>query len=631
MSKPQFNFIRNSTLRYLFIFLVIVSCTPDKSKDQDQFTYAFSRKNDLKLSVYLTAQAVDQLLSSEAGRREALSLLRANGITTVYVEVYRSGMVVPNDLLKSVTTFFKQNGFEVVGGIATVPGGKFGKAQEGKFQWFNWENKKTREDLENLMTSIAPIFDAFIVDDFLCTSDTSLESKAAKKDLSWTQYRQNLLVDFSEKHLIGPAKKANPQIQMIIKYPQWYDRYHLFGYDVARQPAIYDQVAIGTETRGQYTKRFGFVQPYEGFINYRWMSSLSGKKMRAAWFDHIDCNEPDFIDQAYQSILAGAKELIVFNYFNFIEGHPGQHRLRYEFNHLADLASAVAQHPVEGISGYKPANSEAGGDMYVMDFIGMLGIPLIPASQYPEKAESLFLPTQAATDTNILDKIKQSVDRGSRVIMTSGFLSKVREGRQLAEWTGLEWPIDHTPLMTHSVFVNNQAIAMDSALQLGARLKTTQAIVDLEASIDNHRIPYLSHNPVGNIYVLNVHTFSDEDFKAVGEVLLCPNPLGILEIPTSWVNKIREVFNEKTVGSMDAPSRITLQPFGNGEWMIQNYNQNEAIIKLGLKNTAKYVDVFSGRILTPEQDGLVLKMAGRSRVWLKPEKVSHGEKEKHGG
>lgn len=618
MSIPQFKIIQNAVLKYLPIFLILASCTPDKPKEQDQFSYALSRKNDLKLSVYITAQAVDQLLSNEAGRREALSLLKANGITSVYIEVYRSGTVVPNELLKSVTSFFKTNGFEVIGGIATVPGGKFGKAQEGRLGWFNWENKKTRDDLEHLMDTIAPIFDAFIVDDFLCTADTSVESRTAKKDLTWTQYRQNLLVDFSDRHLIGPAKKANPKIRMIIKYPQWYDRYHLFGYDVARQPAQYDEVAIGTETRNQYTKRFGFVQPYEGFINYRWMSSLSGSKMRAAWFDHIECGEQDFIDQAYQSVLAGAKELILFNYFNLIEGHPGQHRLRYEFNHLADLAAIIAKHPVKGPAGYKPASSDPGGDMYIMDYIGMLGIPLIPFSQYPDKAETIFLPTQAAADTSILEKIKKSIDQGSRVIMTSGFLALANDGKQLAEMAGIEWPIDHTPLLTHSVFENDEPIQMDSVLQLGARLKTTNAITDLETSVDNLRIPYLSHNPSGSIYVWNVHTFSDEDFMAVGEVLLCPNPLGILEIPRPWVNKLREVFvGEKEVAS-DAPSRVAIQPFGEGEIMVQNYNQQADSVTLDLKSGG-YVDVISGKKMRADGDGLKVKMAGRSRVWVRRE------------
>lgn len=599
------------------IVLIALACNPVPKQDEDVFSYALRRKDDLKLSIYITAQAVEQLLASEEGRREALSILKANGITTTYIEVYRSGMVVKNDLLKSVTAFFKDNGFEVVGGIATVPGGNFGKAQDGRFSWFNWQNKKTVTDLEKLMTDIAPIFDAFIVDDFLCTSDTSLESKAAKKDLSWTAYRQNLLVDFSEKYLIGAAKKVNPQIQMIIKYPQWYDRYHLFGYDVVREPAIYDQVAIGTETRGQYTKRFGFVQPYEGFVNYRWMSSLSGKKMRAAWFDHIDCVEPDFIDQAYQSVLGGAQELILFNYFNYIEGHPGQHRLRLEFNHLADLAATVAKNPVYGPAGYKPSSSEAGGDMYIMDFIGMLGIPLIPHSQYPENSDVIFLPTQAAGDTATYEKIKKSLDRGTRIIMTSGFLSEAIQGKELAEWAGVAWPIETSTINTQTIVINKQNFNLDSTLQIGANYKLTTATADLEVVVNGQTIPYLSHNTSGNVYVFNAHTYSDADFQSVGEGLLSPYPLGILELPVSWTNTIRSVFNGKNIIAMEGDSRVTLQPFGKEEWMIQNYNPKETKVLIGFKKPGNYIDVLSGDTLKVNADTMSIKLSGRSRKWIK--------------
>ncbi|MEO5581941.1 MAG: hypothetical protein ABIR66_04570, partial [Saprospiraceae bacterium] len=456
-----------------------------------------------------------------------------------------------------------------------------------------------------------------IVDDFLCTSDTSAESKAAKKDLSWTVYRQNLLVDFSEKYLIGAAKKANPKIKMIIKYPQWYDRYHLFGYDVAREPGIYDQVGIGTETRGQYTKRFGFVQPYEGFVNYQWMTSLSGKKMRAAWFDHIDCVESDFIDQAYQSVLAGAHELILFNYFNFIEGHPGQHRLRYEFNHLADLAAAVAKNPVHGPIGYKPANSDPGGDMYIMDFIGMLGIPLLPRSQFPNQADVIFLPTQSAADTNIYEKIKQSLEHKHRIIMTSGFLHQAMHSAELAALAGVSWPIEVSTLNTKTIVINKQKVILDSILQMGAKLKLTDGIADLNAMVDGHSVPYLSHSKAGNIYVLNAHTYSDADFQSVGEGLLSPYPLGILELPETWVNTIRSVFNEKNIMPMQGTSRITLQPFGNDEVMIQNYNSIESKINLGFKKPGNYVDVLSGDTLMVRIDTMSIILGPRSRKWIK--------------
>ena len=317
------------------------------------------------------------------------------------------------DLLLDVTEFFTQNGFEVVGGIATVPGTDFGVRQEARYGWFNWQNEKTLMDLRKVMEDIAPIFESFIVDDFLCTADTSIESKAAKGERSWSQYRRDLLTDLQTTLFIDPLRKVNPDVRMIIKYPQWYDRFHLFGYDVVRETALYDQVWVGTETRNMNTQRFGYVQPYEGFVNYRWLASVSGDKIGGSWFDHIECDRNDFIEQAWQSVLAGSQELCLFNYFNIINGHEGHHLLRMDYHHLADLAKTVKEFPVEGVQAYKPPNSDAGGDLYIMDFIGMFGIPLVPVSQYPDDAEVIFLPTQAAMDRGIFNKIQESLQKGS--------------------------------------------------------------------------------------------------------------------------------------------------------------------------------------------------------------------------
>ena len=280
----------------LFLLLLFTKCsTTDKAPD-DLFTYASAHKKDLSLSIFITTQAVNQYLSTEEGRREAVSLMRANGITKAYLEVYRS-TVAPLELLRTASDYLRKEGFEVAGGIATVPGPDFGVRQEARFEWFNWQNPKTQMDLRKVMEETAPIFDNFIVDDFLATSDTSAESAAAKGRRDWPEYRRDLLSELSKTIFLDPVKKINPKMNMIIKYPQWYDRYHLYGYDVVRQPQLFDQVWVGTESRGQNTQSFGFVQSYESFIAYRWLASLSGDKIGGAWFDHIDCDQNDFIDQ----------------------------------------------------------------------------------------------------------------------------------------------------------------------------------------------------------------------------------------------------------------------------------------------------------------------------------------------
>ncbi len=596
--------------------LLLSGCLHETKRFDDIHKLAQDHIQDLQLSIYMTAHTVDRLLSTEDARREAVSLLHANGISKVYLEVYRSGLVVSPALLSEVKDFFVENGFEVVGGIATVPGGDFGVKQEGKLGWFNWQNEKTQSDLKKVMLDVAPIFDTFIVDDFLCTGDTSLESKRAKGDRSWSEYRRALLTKLASTIFIDPARSVNPDIEMIIKYPQWYDRFHMFGYDVESGPALFDKVWVGTETRGQYTQRFGFVQPYEGFVNYRWISSLSGDKIGGAWFDHGDCEAIDFIEQAYQSVLAGAKEIVIFNYGSFIQGHPGHHLLRMDLEKLFKLAKTIQTNPVVGISAYKPPHSDAGGDLYIMDFIGMLGVPVIPFSAYPEDAETIFLPTQAAADPEIMNKVLQSFERGARIIATSGFLSEVKDDGRLSEIAGIIKPAISS-VSTNQILLDGSEIEMDLPLDLEAMIAIESAETILNSAVGDTRIPFLTKSKKGEFYVLNSHTFSEQDFEIVGEVLLCPRPLGFLEVPQAWANTLRSAFNHELPVRLEAPTRVTMQPLGNGELVIHNYNRENASISLSGLQSHKMTDVFSGKEYPVNGQKLILELNARSRVWLR--------------
>lgn len=598
----------------IFIFLIFTECKTVHKQD-DVWNYALSRKNDLKLSTYITAHTVQKMFSDINGRRETLSLLKCNGITKVYLEVYRSGLVVTTDLLKETIDFLQDNGFEVVGGIATVPGGDFGVMQDGPLTWFNWQNEKTQNDLHGVMQETAPLFNEFIIDDFICTSDTSMESKSTKGERSWSEYRRKLLTELSKSIFIDPVKDLKPDITMIIKFPQWYDRFHLFGYDLETQPALFDKVWVGTETRGQYTQRFGFVQPYEGFINYRWISSLSDNKTGGAWFDHGDCDELDFIEQAYQSVLAGAKELVVFSFDSYIQGHPGHHLLRQDFSKLADLAVAVNKNPVQGAAAYKPPNSDAGGDLYLMDYMGMFGISLIPESKYPENSGIVFLPTQAAKDTAVVTKALNSLKNGSKLVMTTGFIANVADGEKLAEKAQIKWPLNSQKTVSHSVINNGAEEVIEFPLVMNYHIVPDGADILLKAG-NNQKEIFMVQNREKNVSVINTYTFSQQDFDDVGEVLLSPRRIGLLEVPQNWANTIRNAFQNENKPVADAPARVTYQQLSDGSFVIHNYNRNKAEIEIRLANNNILTDNFSNRTYQPEKGTLKLKMNPRSRIWL---------------
>lgn len=599
---------------------------PGHSAAQNQQDKARARINDLRLASYVTSRQVEQLATNQDVRTKALQTILRMGITKLYLEVYRGGHVVSPEHLIFTRDWLEGYEIEIVGGIATVPGGDFGVRQKGPLGWFNWQNEKTQRDLEKVIRMAAGIFDSFIVDDFLCTGDVSDESKAAKGDRSWGQYRRELLTKLASSVFIEPAKEVNPDITMIVKYPQWYDRFHLFGYDTQTLPELFDKVWVGTETRGRNTQRFGFVQPYEGFVNYRWLAGIAGEKIGGAWFDHGDCAEHDFIDQAYTSVLAGASELVFFNFGNVMEGHPDHEKVIKQFDQLADLAAFVREHPVTGVPAYKPPNSDPAGDMYIMDFLGMLGIPIIPVHEFPQSAPVIFIPAQAATDPDLLDHIKRARSRGAHFIFTTNLLIVSPDGDEFARMVGVGPDIKSKPTRARLMQESGKA----------------NVTIDLESLIEGKSVPgnilctsgdkqltllTVSETPHGRTALLNTHTYSQANFDAVGEVLLCPRPLGLLGINGPALSALREAFGGT---AFNGPSCVTYHPFGpvgSGSCVIQNFNDKAVNVTVTINiekgKSNKFVEAFSKKPISVYSTGTENRMAlnvpisARGRVWIR--------------
>ena len=589
-----------------------------------QLEKARARMADLRFASYATSHQVEQLATDKEARTRAWQTIRRFGITKLYIEVYRGGHVVSRENLIFVRDWLREEDIEVVGGIATVPGGDFGVRQEGPLGWFNWQNEKTQRDLEKIIRATADIFETFIIDDFLCTGDLSAESKVAKGERSWGEYRRALLTELAGSVFIGPAKQVNPKITMIIKYPQWYDRFHLFGYDTQTLPRLFDQVWVGTETRGRNTRRFGFVQPYEGFVNYRWLADIAGDKIGGAWFDHGDCGEHDFLDQAYTSVLAGAPELVFFNFTNLIEGHPDHEKVIAEFDRLADLAAFVRKHPVIGVPAYKPPNSDPGGDMYIMDFIGMLGIPLVPVHTFPRSAPVIFLPAQAAADPNLVGRVNEARKRGAQLILTTSLLIASPDGGEFARMVGLDPNIQSEPTRAELAGPNGTDVTVDLESPIEGRAGRGNILCTFEDK--QLALLTVSETPSGRIALLNTHTYSQADFDAVGEVLLCPRPLGLLDMQGPALSTLREAFGGT---AFEGPSCVTYHPFGpagSGNCVIQNFNDKAVNITVTVhiqkEKPGRFVDGFSrqpiGARATKSDSRIILDLSipARGRVWV---------------
>ncbi|MFM1920116.1 MAG: hypothetical protein RLZZ303_1750 [Candidatus Hydrogenedentota bacterium] len=580
---------------------------------------ALEHKEALAYSTYIVADHGRALAASPEELEATLPVLRDVLVSKVIIEVYRGGVELEQGELETLRDFYREHGFSVMAGIATVPGGDFGVESNRGGYWFNYQAQKTRDDLERVCRAAARVFDAFVVDDFLCTQDDSPMSLEAKGERDWGAYRRELITSVARDTIINPMREENPDIHVIIKYPQWYDRFHLFGYDVTTLPALFDEVWAGTETRGRNTKRFGFTQPYEGLVNYRWLSGLSGGKMGLAWFDHGDCDANDFIEQAYTTVLAGAREAVLFQYGDLKTGHGGHDLLRAEFAQLAELARTVAQHPVSGVAAYKPAQSDPAGEMYLMDYLGMFGISLVPVHEFPEDSPAVLLPAHAAHDPGVAAKAEAYIARGGTLVMTLGFLADARGVERLAELAGVSnWRRE--PALAQRVSVSGQApqsIERGVAIEGVMNLEGAEAVIT--ASAPSGEVPLLTRRETayGQVAVLNVHTYSQADFEQVEELLLSPAPLGLLDVDRATAGALRSAFAKRipTQVQLDAPVGVTLFDLRGGGCFLQNHNDAPAAITLRFTDGPRTVHLPNGEELSGQS--LEFELPARSRVWVK--------------
>jgi hypothetical protein len=531
------------------------------------------------MSVYATAGDVLQHLAPVGKRADTLAKLRPLRVTRVFLEGRRGDEYVPPGTLSEVRDFLVAHGIRASGGIATVPGNSFGTRQNEGLGWLNWESDKTRADVAGFFGENSPVFDELIVDDFFCTGDTSPASKQSRGNRAWSEYRRDLLVSLIDPLMLRPAREQRSDVRLIIKFPQWYDRFQLFGYDPARMSIPFDQVWVGTEVRNPLTRRMGFVQPTEGYMNFRWLSSVCGVKTTGAWFDHIECTPENFVDQAYQSVLAGARELTLFRLGDLMAGHAGDELLAKRLPELMDLARKIQGRGRHGVPFYKPPNSEAADNLYLMDYLGMIGLPILPEARYRDELPCAVLGAQAAADPAILERVNRHLKRGATIVMTPAFLRCAGERAQrLAGVAAGGAPV---PGVAEDIRSGSSRWPLSRPVEVDASVVVKNARVRMSGQTRNGEVPVLVERRQGGgrILVLNTRTFSEEDFRSEGEWLLSPKPRGLSELPQGVADELRRVLRLPQGVELSAPAGVGLHLF-DGARCLYNFHDDPVRARL---------------------------------------------------
>ncbi len=404
--------------------VIVVVAVVARAGAQPLWDLANQNKETLRIATLFTAQDVRGHLSNEAGLNAAIDWCKKTGVTHAFIESFRDGYQADKQALEHAKARFREAGLDVSGCVTTT---KVGKDSTGWKSIACYTDEPTQTRVQEIFEYTAALFDEIMIDDFWFTDCECDACKKARGDKSWVDYHCELMVRVSRDRVLNPARAINPNVKIIIKYPQWYDDFHKRGYEVVQETADFDRIWVGTETRDYTDQRWGGDVQYKAYYLMRWLGVVGGAKTGGGWFDPYGTHEATYVEQARQTVLADAKEMLLFCYGSLLHdtGPANVEKLRTEIPGLFQLAALVRNQPLQGVAAPKPPNSDGQDERYVYDFAGMLGLPLVPMTEVRTDVKAAFLPVQASKDPQLAGKVAALLKSRTPVLVTDGLARKL--------------------------------------------------------------------------------------------------------------------------------------------------------------------------------------------------------------
>lgn len=530
-------------------------------------------------TVYITVQSLAGGISDAD-----LERLRAAGIRSVVLESYRGGDSLDEAALTAVRDRFRAAGFETLGGLMPVAGEGFGKTGEGaevRLGFFCYSAEETVSALESEIRKLSRVFDQVVIDDGFLTSCRCDGCEKARGGRPWPEFRRDLLCGVAERWARA-AHEEKATVDFTVKFLQYYDRLHLFGYDAERFPRIFDTVWIGTETRDPETPRFGYTEPYQGYFNGQWMRACAGDKFEGAWFDYLDCDDTLFQHQAVSSSVAGPRRVTLFCFGpELFERMPKVTAQKDALDALAAMGAAP-----RGVHVIKPPNGDGGNDLFIYDYLGMMGIPCVPATRVDAALRSVIVPTQAMADPGTPGALAAVLDAGGQVIVTHGALQRLAEYPEVLRRFGYR-PMDVAAYRTEvtGFDLNGQRLQAEAPFHVaGDLMPDAETQVPVSAVFGtwtgNRLVPLVTVKPQpngGRAVVWNVETFG-HDAYSLEEYLCVPVRVELMRLPAAVMTALRNVALEPLGITVDAPPRVGMF-MSDGKVCFVNYRNEPAEVR----------------------------------------------------
>lgn len=559
-----------------------------------------------KVSVYVRAYEVEKMKDRNWLDSTWTIISDQAKIDKIYLETHRDLLIVPDETLEQAKKYFLDKGLEVGGGITyTID-------ESNSFETFCYSNPEHRDIVQQIAEHTARHFDDFILDDFFftsCKSDIEIE---AKGDMSWTEYRTKLMTEAGMDLIIKPAKKINPDVKIIIKYPNWYDHFQGLGFDLSNGPTMFDGVWTGTETRDPSSAQH--LQNYLSYNIIRYFNNLRPGFNFGGWVDSggSGMGMDRYAEQLWLTMFAKAPEVILFAYHQLLgtKLHPEIHRTPWQgmgtsFNYdemmkpvqttdgktitpstIARVAGVALQqvddvvsklgNPV-GIKSYKPFHSL--GDDFLQNYLGMIGLPMNMYSVFPTNQQVVLLTEQAKYDPDIVDKMKKQLQKGGDVVITSALLKAIQE--DIADIAELR-ASDVKALVNDFGYAgetNKDILITQVKYQTNDAWEVVSAGRPLKGGVSGYPMLLRAKYSEGNLYVMTI----PEDFG------------NLYDLPAGVLNSFRQVLSKDLGMYIEGPSKVGLFVYDNNTFIVESFRNEPVTIQLvSYDDISEIKDVVSG-------------------------------------
>ena len=385
--------------------------------------------SNFSLASYMFAYYAARVTDEEL-RQGMETYLRNVPLKKVYVENHRATTDVPVQRLREIRSIIESYGVQVSGGITSTVLVD-GQQKPALFDTFCYTDPKHRAEYLRIVREDAEAFDEIILDDYFFTSCRCEMCLQAKGKKSWKDFRQEQMKAFSEE-IVAEAKRVNPKVNFIIKYPNWYESHQATGYNPGIQQGIFDMIYTGTETREPFYAA-QHLQRYESYSVMRLLENAAPGRNGGGWIDlgGSSDNLNRFLEQAEFSYLGGAKELMMFNYPSLLNS-PVLGAMD-PFLRKVDAFLDQAGKPV-GAAVWEPFDAE--GEDQLCSYLGMCGAALELLPDFPEDAPAVLLTQRSACAEGAMEKLEAYVRRGGKAIVTTGFFRAMYD-RGIREMTSV--------------------------------------------------------------------------------------------------------------------------------------------------------------------------------------------------